>query len=262
MKTTLLALFIFATSSLLAQKTIYIRPTVSMKINNSRPILVGGGIKSPLDLVSNEYYAFYNYGWHLNTTILNLGLNAGIQLSKKSAIELSFSGDNASVKSAFVYNSRSYTSDLTSQSFFRYGAEYQQTLISNESVSTRVKIGLGIFTFNKPTTNFSHFNNSEPSYNMDIHETFRSYKRRAPVLSLGAGLDFNNKKGKPFCSVDFSFIYNRNRIMYSSDFNVAVSTQNQVVGIYKHSVLSTGTGFNLQLSFPIQVYTLGKKSNK
>lgn len=261
MKTTVMALFISATSLLIAQKTIYIRPTVSMKINNSQSI-IGGGNKSPLDLVSNEHYAFYNYGWHLNTTTVNLGLNVGIKINKKSAIELSFSGDNASVKSAFVYNSRSYSTDLTSQSFFRYCTEYQRTLISNESVSARAKIGLGIYTFNNPTTKSSQNNISEPSYNMDIHETYRSYKRRAPVISIGAGLDFKNKKGKPFCSVDFSFTYNRNRIMYSSAFDVAVSTQNQVVGIYKHSVLSTGTGFNLQLSFPIQVYTLGKKSNK
>jgi hypothetical protein len=261
MKKSLLTLLIFVSSTLLAQKTIYLRPTISMKINNSQPLL-GAGNKSPLDLVSNEYYAFYNYGWHLNTTSVDLGLSAGIQFNKKSTIELSFSGDNASVKNAFVYNSRSYSSDLNSQSFLRYSAQYQHTLISNGSVSVRSKIGLGIYTFTKPTTNVNYNNVSEPTYTMDIKETFISYKRVSPILTLGAGLDFKNKKGNPFCSVDFSFTYNRNRIMYSHLYNVSVTDQNQEVSNFNHFVLSTGTGFNLQLSVPIRVYTLGKKTDK
>lgn len=257
----LLAYIISTTSIILAQKTIYIRPTVGMKINNSQPV-VGGGNKSPLDLVSNEYYAFYNYGWHLNPFIVNFGLNAGIHLNKKSAIELSMASDNASVKNAIVYNSRNYVSDLNSESFLRYTVEYQRTFFENESTSVRGKAGLGFFSVGKSKSEIVNRNPVEPNYSLNIEENFNTYKRIAPILTVGAGLDLKNKKGNPFCSLDFSFSYNRNRIMYSSAYDVNVTVQNQEVANFKHSLLSTGTGFNLQLSFPIKVYTLRKKSDK
>jgi hypothetical protein len=74
-------------------------------------------------------------------------------------------------------------------------------------------------------------------------------------LKIGAGFDIKNKKGKSFCSIDISYIYNNKYGSYINEtYKIQVTDNIQVTTSYLDGVKSNGTGFNFQLSFPIKVY--------
>jgi hypothetical protein len=251
--------------TLTAQKSIYIRPLTSFKFNNS--FYERGRFfhsKSPMNFTGNDYYSFYNYGLHANTSQLNLGLGIGITLSKKNSVELVFASDNSSVKSAFVQKNSlypsNYSSSLIGSTFLRVSADYHRSLYSNSRIDVRGTVGIGAFFPSLITNNTtSTFEMIGTDYTALVQETFYKNNRISPVFKLGTGLDFKTKKGKPFCSLDVFLTYNPGRNMQTAAYNVSVSDNTQQTSTFIHSISSRGSGVNFQLSFPIQVLTIGTK---
>ena len=251
--------------TLTAQKSIYIRPLTSFKFNNS--FYERGRFfhsKSPMNFVGNDYYSLYNYGLHANKSQLNLGLGIGIKISKVSAFELVLASDNSSVKSAFVQKNSlypfNYTSSLIGSTLFRVSADYHRSLYTNSRIDVRGTVGIGAFFPSLITNNTtSTFEMTGTDYTALVQETFYKNNRISPVFKLGAGLDFKTKKGKPFCSLDVFLTYNPGRNIHTAAYNVSVTDNTQQTSTFIHAISSRGSGVNFQLSFPIQVLTIGTK---
>jgi hypothetical protein len=252
--------------TLTAQKSIYIRPLSSFKFNNS--FYERGRFfhsKSPMNFTGNDYYSFYNYGLHANTSQLNLGLGIGITLSKKNSFELVFASDNSSVKSAFVQKNSlypsNYSSSLIGSTLVRVSADYHRSLYTNSRIDVRGTIGLGVFLPSR--NNFEagcfEYSMSGLNYTAMVQEIISTSNNISPVLKIGTGLDFKTKKGKPFCSLDVSLTYNPGGNVQSVSYYVYVTDNTQQTSAYSHSINSRGSGVNFQLSFPIQVLTIGTK---
>jgi hypothetical protein len=217
-----------------------------------------------MNFTGNDYYSFYNYGLHANTSQLNLGLGIGITLSKKNSVELVFASDNSSVKSAFVQKNSlypsNYSSSLIGSTFLRVSADYHRSLYSNSRIDVRGTVGIGAFFPSLITNNTtSTFEMIGTDYTALVQETFYKNNRISPVFKLGTGLDFKTKKGKPFCSLDVFLTYNPGRDMQTAAYNVSVSDNTQQTSTFIHYISSRGSGVNFQLSFPIQVLTIGTK---
>lgn len=263
-KTSVIIFSMLLSLALTAQKSIYIRPLTSIKFNNS--FYERGRFfhsKSPLNFAGNDYYSFYNYGLHANTSHINIGLGIGMKISKVSAFELVFASDNSSVKSAFVQKNSmypNYTSSLVGSTLFRVSADYHRSLYTNSRIDVRGTVGIGAFFPSLITNNTtSNFEMIGTEYSALVQETFYKNNRISPVFKLGTGLDFKTKKGKPFCSLDVFLTYNPGKIVQSVLYNVFVTDNTQQTLTYSHSISSRGSGVNFQLSFPIQVLTIGTK---
>jgi len=242
-----------------AQKLIYIRPLASMKLNNS--FYPGASFKSPLDVAGNEYYSFYNYGLHANTTQLNLGLSVGLKLSNLSAFEFSLASDNASIKSAFVYKTPNYSSSLIGRSLVRISADYHRLLYTNKLIDLRGTVGFGLFLTPKQNNDTNTNDIIESNFSAAVVRTVFNYNRISPLLKLGTGLDFKTKMGKPFCSLDVFLTYKLGKPLLSESYNVTVTDNSQQISTFQHTLSSKGSGINFQLSFPIQVYSFGTKKS-
>lgn len=263
-KPSIIILSMLLSVALTAQKSIYIRPLTSFKFNNS--FYERGRFfhtKTPMNFVGNDYYSLYNYGLHANKSQLNLGLGIGIKISKVSAFELVLASDNSSVKSAFVLKNSmypNYTSSLIGSTLFRVSADYHRTLYTNTRVDVRGTVGIGAFFPSLITNNTtSTFEMTGTDYTALVQETFYKNNRISPVFKLGTGLDLKTKKGKPFCSLDVFLTYNPGRNIQTAAYNVSVTDNTQQTSTFIHSISSRGSGVNFQLSFPIQVLTIGTK---
>lgn len=261
-KTTVFIFSMLLIVTLTAQKSIYIRPLTSFKFNNS--FYERGRFfhtKTPVNFAGNDYYSFYNYGLHANTSQLNLGLGIGITLSKKNSVELVFAGDNSSVKSAFVQKNSVYTSSLIGSTLVRFSADYHRSLYSNSRIDVRGTVGLGVFLPSRNNVEAGCFEYSMSGFNYTamVQEIISTSNNISPVLKIGTGLDFKTKKGKPFCSLDVSLTYNPGGNVQSVSYYVYVTDNTQQTSAYSHSINSRGSGVNFQLSFPIQVLTIGTK---
>ena len=256
-------LVLFSTLSFQAQRYLYVRPMASMKANVST--FTGARFSEPWNFSANPYYTFYNYGLHLNNNEINLGLSFGLKLDAKNAVELSFSGDNASVKSSFIYKDLlgpeyiidNFMTSSTGNSLLRIGAEYHRVLAQNKRLALRSNIGLGVYIPGNANGNVDE-NPKEfttPFFTATGTVSSTSYYFISPILKIGAGFDIKNKKGNPFCSLDIAFIYNNKYGSYINEtYKIQVTDNNQVTTSYLDGVKSNGTGFNFQLSFPIKVY--------
>lgn len=261
--TVIFTLVFFSTLPLQAQRYFYVRPMASMKANYSA--FSGPFEIQPLNFSTNPYFTHYNYGLHLNDNEVNLGISFGLRLDPKNALELTFSGDNASVKSSFVYQDliagqyivNNFTTSSVGNSLYRITADYHRTLAQNERFALRSTIGLGVFI----PRNANGQEDTQPfELNTDFFTatgTIRStaYYFTPLILKIGAGFDIKNKKGIPFCALDFSFIYNKRHTgLINKYYEINVLDNNQVASNYLSSLTSNGTGFSFQLSFPIKVY--------
>ena len=258
-----LPLLLISSLSLQAQRYFYVRPMASMKANYS-------SFHWPFDIQqsnfsTNPYFTHYNYGLHLNNNELNLGISFGLRLDAKNALELTFSGDNASVKSSFIYQDiiagnyivNNYTTSSVGNSLHRITADYHRTLAQNKRFALRSTIGLGVFIPRNA-------NGQEDTQPFELNTDFftatgtissTDYYFTPVILRAGAGFDIKNKKGRPFCSIDFSFIYNHRRTsLINQNYIINVIDNNQVATSYLSGLSSNGTGFSFQLSFPIKVY--------
>ncbi len=257
------SLVLFSTLSFQAQRYLYVRPMASMKANVSS--FLGPFNGKPLNFSTNPHYTLYNYGLHLNNNEINLGINFGLKLDAKNAVELSFSGDNASIKSSFVYQDLlgpdyivdQYSTSSTGSSLHRISAEYHRVLGQNKNVALRSTIGLGVYI---PRNANGQINEQEKEFTTAFYTATGTVSSTSnyfisPVLKIGAGFDIKNKKGNPFCSLDISYIYNTNyRSFVNETYKIQVTDINQATTNYLHTLKSNGTGINFQLSFPIKVY--------
>jgi hypothetical protein len=256
LSTILFALVIFQVN---AQKSIYIRPSSSVKINSST--LPGDGLNSPLNLNGNDYFSFYNYGLHYNTTSLDLGIGFGLTLNKKERIELSIAGDNASVKSALVYNSN-YSSSLIGRSIARTTLDYQYVGYTGQRLNFRAIAGIGLLISMRQSSDVNPIKIELPNYTLlGLDEDFR-YKGISSLLKLGIGMDVKTKKGKALCSFDVFWTYNFGGQTFISNTQQITIIENgqQTQFNFTNAVTSKGSGISFQLSFPIRVYTFGGKN--
>lgn len=260
MKNTLsIVLFLLVIFQVNAQKSIYIRPSSSVKINSST--LPGDGLNSPLNLNGNDYFSFYNYGLHYNTTSLDLGIGFGLTLNKKERIELSIAGDNASVKSALVYNSN-YSSSLIGRSIARTTLDYQYVGYTGQRLNFRAMAGIGLLISMRQSSDVNPIKIELPNYTLlGLDEVFR-YKGISSLLKLGIGMDVKTKKDKALCSFDVFWTYNLGGQTFISDTKTITIIENgqQTQNNFTNAVTSKGSGITFQLSFPIRVYTFGGKS--
>ena len=256
LSTLLFALVIFQVN---AQKSIYIRPSTSVKINSST--FPGDGLNSPLNYAFNDYYSFYNYGLHYNTTSVDLGIGFGFKLNKKERVELSIAGDNASVKTALVYNSN-YSSYLYGRSLARTTLDYHYLAYSGQRLNFRAIAGMGFLISLKQSSRVVGRKIELPNYAiLGLHE-INHYKGISSLLKLGIGMDVKTKKDKALCSFDVFWTYNVGGRTFISDRqqNTIIENGQQTQNNFYHTATSKGSGISFQLSFPIRVYTFGGKS--
>ena len=260
MKNTIsIVLFLLVNFQLNAQKSIYIRPSTSVKINSST--LPGDGLNSPLNLNGNDYFSYYNYGLHYNTTSVDLGIGFGLTLNKKERIELSIAGDNASVKSALVYNSN-YSSSLIGRSIARTTLDYQYVGYTGQRLNFRAMTGIGFLLSMRQSSDVNPIKIELPNYTLlGLDEVFR-YKGISSLLKLGIGMDVKTKKDKALCSFDVFWTYNLGGQTFISDTKTITIIENgqQTQNNFTNAVTSKGSGITFQLSFPIRVYSFGEKS--
>lgn len=252
----ILVLFSFVISKMNAQKSIFIRPLTSMKINGST--FPGDGLNSPLNYSINDYYSFYNYGLHFNSTSLDLGIGFGLKLNKKEQVELTLANDNASFKCALVYNSN-YTSYLFSRSLARTTLDYQYASYSGQYLNFRIVAGMGLFISRRQSSDLDQIKIELPNYIILGLDEVEKYKGISPLLKLGAGIDLKTKKGKSLCCLDVFWSYNMGRTFISDTKNITIIENGQQTQKYfTHALGSKGSGISFQLSFPIRVYSFQK----
>jgi hypothetical protein len=243
-----------------AQKSIFIRPLIAQKVNYSS--FPGDGLKSPLNYSGNDYYTFYNYGLHYKNNTLDLGIGIGLKLNEKEQVELTLAGDNASVKSAVVYNSN-YSSYLNGTSLFRTTFDYQYQSFSAHRLNLRIVAGTGLLFSSQNSIDFDSVEIELGNFSIMGIDKVQRYKRISPFIKMGLGFDIKSKTEKQICSLDIFWIYSMGKSFISNTKNLFV-TENalQVTNSLTHAIVSNGSGFCFQLSFPIQIFTLGKKSDE
>lgn len=253
-------LFSLILSNAFGQKSIYIRPLVAQKVNYSS--FPGDGLNSPLNYSGNDHYSFYNYGLHYKKNTLNLGIGIGIKLNKKEQLELTVAGDNASVKSALVYNSN-YSSYMNGINLIRTTFDYQYRSFSTQAFNIRLVAGAGLLFSTQSSIDLDSVQVELGNTEIIGIDKVQHYKRISPILKMGLGFDINSKKEKQICSLDIFWIYSIGKSLISNSKNLFVTENGQqITNSLTHSIVSNGSGFCFQLSFPIQVYSLRKKSNK
>ncbi|MCX8486505.1 MAG: hypothetical protein ORN53_04895, partial [Crocinitomicaceae bacterium] len=199
-------LFVLLVFYVNAQKSIYIRPSSSVKINSST--FPGDGLNSPLNYAVNDYYSFYNYGLHYNNTSVDLGIGFGLKLNKKEQVELSIVGDNASVKTALVYNSINYSSYLYGRYLARTTLDYHYLAYTGQRLNFRAMAGMGFLISLKQSSDVLGRKIELTNYTiLGLHEIIR-YKGISSLLKLGIGIDVKTKKDKALCSFDVFWTYN------------------------------------------------------
>jgi hypothetical protein len=257
---TTIVLFSLTLSSAFGQKSIYIRPLVAQKVNYSS--FPGDGLKSPLNYLGNDYYSFYNYGLHYKNNSLDLGIGIGLKLNEKEQVELTLAGDNASVKSAVVYNSN-YSSYLNGTSLIRTTFDYQYQSFSARRLNFRIIAGTGLLFSSQNSIDFDSVEIELGNFSIMGIDEVQRYKRTSPFIKMGLGFDIKSKREKQICSLDIFWIYSMGKTFLSNTKNLFVTENGQqVTNSLTHSIVSNGSGFCFQLSVPIKVYTLGKKSDK
>lgn len=253
-------LFSLILSNAFGQKSIYIRPLVAQKLNYSS--FPGDGLKSPLNYLGNDYYSFYNYGLHYKNNTLDLGIGIGLKLNEKEQVELTLAGDNASVKSAVIYNSN-YSSYLNGTSLIRTTFDYQYQSFLSHRLNLRLVVGSGLLFSAQNSIDFDSVQIELGNSTIMGIDKVQQYKRISPFIKMGLGFDFKSKKENPICSLDIFWIYSMGKSFISNSKNLFVTENGQqVTNSLTHSIVSNGSGFCFQLSFPIKVYTLGEKSDK
>ena len=260
MKKSILIFLILGTSTLFGQKSIYIIPLIAQKVNYSS--FPGDGLNSPLNYLGNDYYSFYKYGLHYKNNTLDFGIGIGLKLNEKEQLELTVASDNASVKSALVYNSN-YSSYMNGTSLIRTTFDYQYQSFLAHRFNLRIVAGTGLLFSSQNSIDFDSVEIELGNFSIIGIDEVQRYKRISPFIKMGLGFDIKSKTEKQICSLDIFWIYSMGKSFISNAKNLFVTENGQqVTNSLTHSIVSNGSGFCFQLSVPIQVYTLGKKSDK
>lgn len=269
-----------------AQVSFYVRPTVSMKTQQS--FFRANGYHEKYTEYSNKYFTFRNDRHYFDRNEVYLGLQLSLSLNEKHLFELGVATDGAGsavgLKAQYYdyvnayqdtegvfYNSASSSYSQIGSSHHKIAINYNNIFYKNTSntIQTRLIGGLGVLhnsSVNRKKGIYNveyvpHFSLGQVSEDVFIDEHYSrisNFWRNSVYFNLGFGLDFHTKNTNSYLfSFDINYLQGTRTIHVNDNFIKVIDSGEEIDFHYR--VGSRNSGFYFTLSRRFQVYPWKKR---